>query len=62
MDAGLRTLCDISMDTAREYAGRHEYDGETLGLGSPPLGRLDHALAPGSGPTPPADPADAIES
>src|SRR4030095_14712650 len=49
MNQRLRALCDLSMGTAREYVGRHEYDGpvEDLSpegvraalarLGGPPL-------------------------
>jgi hypothetical protein len=32
VDARLRALCDISVPIAREYAGRHEYDGELQDL------------------------------
>ena len=27
MNRRLRAICDLSMSTVREYAGRHEYDG-----------------------------------
>ena len=27
MDARLRALCDLNVPTAREFNGRHEYDG-----------------------------------
>jgi hypothetical protein len=52
MNRRLRALCDLSMSTVREYAGRHEYDGrvEDLSpdgvrsglarLGGPPEGRV----------------------
>jgi hypothetical protein len=32
MDARLRALCDLSVVWAREYAGRHEYDGRVQDL------------------------------
>ena len=32
MDQRLRALCDVSVPGAREYAGRHEYDGEIQDL------------------------------
>jgi hypothetical protein len=55
MNQRLRALCDLSMGSAREYVGRHEYDGRIEDL-SPDgvraaLGRL------GNGP-PEADPHD----
>src|SRR4029453_11194113 len=32
MNRRLRALCDLSMSTVREYAGRHEYDGRVEDL------------------------------
>src|SRR5215211_6585231 len=32
MDKRLRALCGLSVPNAREYAGRHEYDGEIQDL------------------------------
>src|ERR671912_636270 len=32
MDSRLRALCDLNFAEAREYAGRHEYDGRVQDL------------------------------
>ena len=55
----VRAVCDLDVSEAREFAGRHEYDGTTQDL-SPAgvragLARLEEALASG-GPLP--DPHD----
>jgi len=54
MDLRLRALCDISAPICREYAGRHEYDGEVQDLSPDGVAR---ALAALGGPAYP-DPYD----
>jgi len=49
MNQRLRALCDLSMGSAREYVGRHEYDGRVEDL-SP--GGVRAALARLGGPAP----------
>jgi hypothetical protein len=53
MNQRLRALCDLSMGTAREYVGRHEYDGRVEDLSREGvragLARLGGPPAEGSG-------------
>jgi uncharacterized protein (DUF885 family) len=54
MDRRLRALCDSSVAISREYAGRHEYDGEVQDLSPAGVARMLAAL----GGPPYADPYD----
>ena len=57
MNQRLQALCDLSMGTAREYVGRHEYDGRVEDL-SPEGVRAGLArLGQGPGPEDPHDQA-----
>ena len=52
MDSRLRALCELSVPEAREYGGRHEYDGLVQDL-SPAGVRRDLALVGGDADTTP---------
>src|SRR4051812_254783 len=47
MDGRLRALCDLMVPTAREEAGRHEYDGVVQDLSPDGVRRALAALGPG---------------